>query len=152
MNRHRNLSRALAAGAFAIFGTLAQAQSSSTPANPNANVNFVSGGVGLAARQEMLAQANQYNLHLEFAVAPEGEYLSDVDVSIADTRGATLLSTRTQGPWLLARLPAGNYTVNARYGEITRQQSVVVGAGRRHVVMRFPQTSEQLAVSPAKPR
>ena len=143
MKRYRNLSMAIVAGALSLGSTLAFAQ-----AAPRSGVDFVTGGVGLAARQEMLAQAGQYNLHLEFAVAPEGEYLSDVEVSIADPRGSTVLSTRTDGPWLLARLPTGSYTVNARYGGTVRQQQVTVGGGRRHVVIRFPQSSEQVASAP----
>ncbi|MCC6534765.1 MAG: carboxypeptidase regulatory-like domain-containing protein [Burkholderiales bacterium] len=113
----------------------------------NANVEFTTGGVGLNARQEMLAHASPYNLHLEFAEASDGEYVSDVEVNIADARGANVLSTRTDGPWLLAKLPAGSYTVSARYGNALKRQQVTVGAGRRHLVVRFPamDAAEQLA-------
>jgi hypothetical protein len=139
-NRNRILTMALAACMFTGAGSVAAAQAAGS-----AGVDFVSGGVGLIARQEMQSHAGQYNLHVEFAAAPEGEYVSDVDVSIVNSRGANLLSTRTQGPWLMARLPAGTYTVNARYGGSTRQQQVTVGGGRKHLVMRFPQSREQVA-------
>ena len=138
-NRKRILTMTLAACLFTGAG-IAAAQSGG-----GAGVDFISGGVGLMARQEMQSQAGKYNLHLEFAAAPEGEYVSDVDVSIVDSKGSNLLSTRTQGPWLMARLPAGTYTVNARYGGSTRQQQVSVGGGRKHLVMRFPQSREQIA-------
>ena len=139
-NRKRILTMTFAACIFSAAGSVAAAQSGS-----GAGVDFVSGGVGLMARQEMQSQAGQYNLHLEFAAAPEGEYVSDVVVSIVDSKGSNLLSTRTQGPWLMARLPAGTYTVNARYGGSTRQQQLTVGGGRKHFVMRFPQSREQVA-------
>jgi hypothetical protein len=137
------------ASSLAAFGGLAQAQTTSpaarsATASPS-GVAFMTGGVGLVARQELASQAGQYNLHLEFAYAPEGEYLSEVQVDINDARGNNLLSTRTDGPWLLARLPAGSYTVKATYGGVTRSQQVTVGGGKRHLVMRFPASVENMA-------
>ncbi|MPZ42666.1 MAG: carboxypeptidase regulatory-like domain-containing protein [Betaproteobacteria bacterium] len=142
------------ASSFAIVGSMAQAQSgqpqSGQPARSDASrsasgVEFTSGGVGLAARQQLAAQSGQYNLQLEFAYAPEGEYLSAVQVDIADARGNNVLSTVTDGPWLMARLPAGNYTVKAQFSGETRTQQVNVGPGKRRVVMRFPASVEQQA-------
>lgn len=141
----------LAASMLAAFAGGAQAQSAAqsneparTAAARSGSVDFLSGGVSLEARQELAAQAKQYNLHLEFAYAPEGEYLSEVQVDIADSRGNNVLSTRTQGPWLLAKLPAGNYTVTAKFGDTVRKQQVNVGAGKRHLVMRFPAKVETM--------
>lgn len=147
MNR-KPLAVLIIASSLAAFGTLAQAQSS--PMNRSdtrsaAGVEFTTGGVGLAARQQLASQSGQYNLHLEFAYAPEGEYLSEVQVDINDARGNSVLSTRTDGPWLLARLPAGNYTVKASFGNVTRTQQVNVGGGKRHLVMRFPAQVENMA-------
>jgi hypothetical protein len=137
------------ASSFVLAGGFAQAQSSQ-PARPDAShsasgVEFTSGGVGLAARQQLAAQSGQYNLQLEFAYAPEGEYLSAVQVDIADARGNNVLSTVTDGPWLMAKLPAGSYTVKAQFGGQTRSQQVKVGPGKHRVVMRFPASVEQQA-------
>jgi hypothetical protein len=106
---------------------------------------YISGGVGFGAREAMRAQAGQYNLHLEFVAGASGEYLSDVEVNVADARGNNVLSTRTEGPWLFARLPAGSYAVTVRYGGSTRTQHVNVGSGRTHVVMRFSSLDEHMA-------
>jgi len=150
MNR-KPLAVLIIASSLAAFGTLAQAQSTqmnrseTRSAAGAAGVEFTSGGVGLAARQQLASQSGQYNLHLEFAYAPEGEYLSEVQVDINDARGNSVLSTRTDGPWLLARLPAGNYTVKASFGNVTRTQQVNVGGGKRHLVMRFPAQVENMA-------
>ena len=150
MNR-KPLAVLIIASSLAAFGTIAQAQSSpmnrsdTRSASSAAGVEFTSGGVGLAARQQLASQSGQYNLHLEFAYAPEGEYLSEVQVDINDARGNSVLSTRTDGPWLLVRLPAGNYTVKASYGDVTRTQQVNVGGGKRHLVMRFPAQVENMA-------
>lgn len=136
-------SKALAS-ALATAAFLSLAPTGAGAAERAGDVAFTSGGVSLGARQALLAEAGQYNLHLEFAAAPEGEYLSDVDVDVVDARGRNVLSTRTQGPWLMAKLPAGNYGITARYGGTTRSQSVVVGQGRRHAVIRFPALNEQV--------
>jgi hypothetical protein len=148
---HKPLATLLVASSLALAG-LAQAQSGqptrSDPAPSDTSrsasgVEFISGGVGLNARQQLAAQSGQYNLQLEFAYAPEGEYLSAVQVDIADARGNSVLSTTTDGPWLMAKLPAGTYTVKARFGDVTRSQQVNVGPGKRRVVMRFPASVEQ---------
>jgi hypothetical protein len=151
MNR-KPLAVLIIASSLAAFGTLAQAQSSPTnrsdarsDTRSAAGVEFTSGGVGLAARQQLASQSGQYNLHLEFAYAPEGEYMSEVQVDINDARGNNVLSTRTDGPWLFARLPAGNYTVKASFDNVTRSQQVNVGGGKRHLVMRFPAQVETTA-------
>ena len=146
MNR-RPLAALVVASSLVLCGSLAQAQSSPRGDSRSAsNVEFTSGGVGLAARQQLASQSGQYNLHLEFAYAPEGEYLSEVQVDISDSRGNSVLSTRTDGPWLLAKLPAGIYTVKARYGDVTRTQQVNVGGGgKRHLVVRFPAQVEHMA-------
>ena len=148
MNR-KPLAVLIIASSLAAGGGLTQAQTTS-PAARSATatapgVSFMTGGVGLVARQELASQSGQYNLHLEFAYAPEGEYLSEVQVEINDARGNNVLSTRTDGPWLLARLPAGSYTVKASYGSTTRTQQVTVGGGKRHLVMRFPASVENTA-------
>jgi hypothetical protein len=139
MLRHLKVRSLTAATALVFTSALAFAQSAE-----RGGVPFTSGGVGLEARQQMLAKASQYTLHLEFAEATDGEFVSGVEVTIASARG-NLLSTRTDGPWLLAQLPPGSYTVTARYGGNVRQQQVSVGQGRRHLVMRFPQASDQVA-------
>ena len=139
------------ASSLVALGGLAQAQSSAPARGDTARsasgVEFTTGGVGIEERQRLASLAGQYNLQLEFAYAPEGEYLSDVQVEITDARGNTVLSTRADGPWLLARLPAGNYTVKARFGDVTRTQQVNVGGGKRRVVMVFPRSVEQLDVA-----
>ena len=155
MNLNReSLTVLVVASSFALAGGLAQAQSDpsarSQTSSSASGVEFTSGGVGVSARQQLAAQSDQFNLQLVFAYAPEGEYLAAVKVDIADARGKNVLSTTTDGPWLLARLPAGSYTVKAQFGDVTRTQQVSIGPTKRRVVMRFPAsvTQEQAARMP----
>ena len=133
------------------LGGAAHAQSGDgSPMRTASGIEYVTGGVGLQSRQQLAAQAGQYNLQLEFAYGPQGEYLADVQVDITDAKGASVLSTRTDGPWLLAKLPAGTYTVKASFGDVTRTQKVNVGAGKRRLVMVFPASvsKQDVASSP----
>jgi hypothetical protein len=81
---------------------------------------FMSGGVGTDERDQMMQQANQYNLALTFA-APSGDYLSDVNVVISDQRGNEILNTTSSGPLFYAELPNGRYNVRATYNGQTHE-------------------------------
>ncbi len=67
---------------------------------------FMSGGVGLEERQQMLKMAPGYDLKLAFADR-RGDYLSDVVVTVDDAHGKQVLSTTTAGPWLYISRPPG---------------------------------------------
>jgi hypothetical protein len=103
------------------------------------NVTYVSGGIGLDAIAQMESMASQYNLKLVFALR-SGEYLSDVGVSIANTAGRTVLDTKSEGPWFLAKLPPGNYQVVATFAGKSERRTIAVGGGLRTADFRW--TSE----------
>src|ERR1043166_8346851 len=75
---------------------------------------YMSGGVGSDERDQMMEQANQYELMLSFA-APSGDYLSDVNVVITDRKGNEIVNTTSSGPLFYAELPLGRYDVKATY-------------------------------------
>jgi hypothetical protein len=85
------------------------------------------------------AAARQYPLTLEFAIkhTPRAEYTANVHVTITDAQGQRLLDTRSDGPFLLAKLPAGQYTVMAeRHGQ-TLARTVV----SPHLILPTPYSS-----------
>jgi hypothetical protein len=101
-------------------------------------VSYRSGGVGDDEAKAMQEIARQYPLELEF-VAHEGNghaaFLADVDVAIRDGGGNLVLQTTTDGPFLLARMPAGRYLVTAKYDNAQRIRHISVPAhGGRRVV------------------
>lgn len=119
--RHRNWILALS---VALAATSSHAQQ-------GGDADIVSGGIGVNARDELAAKARDYPLKLVFALASR-EYLSDVDVEI--TGGGRKLAHRAEGPWLFARLPAGQYTIRATFNGQTQTKSVAVGAKGQKVV------------------
>jgi hypothetical protein len=90
-------------------------------------VSYVSGGVGADSIDRLNSLARDFNLKLVFALK-SGSYVSDVGVVIADAAGKTVLATTSEGPWLLTRLPAGNYQIVATFAGNTVTRQVAVGA------------------------
>lgn len=88
-------------------------------------VKFVSAGVG--DDDPLLATKKDYNLHLLFAKKGSGEYLADVNVSVQDAAGSTLVSTMAGGPLFFARLPPGNYRISVEFEGKPLGKSVSLG-------------------------
>jgi hypothetical protein len=57
-----------------------------------------------------------------------GSYLSDIDVTITSGAGRSVLTVRTEGPFLFVRLPAGRYQIRAQTRHITETRKIQVPA------------------------
>ncbi|HEX8989216.1 MAG TPA: carboxypeptidase-like regulatory domain-containing protein [Rhodocyclaceae bacterium] len=101
-------------------------------------VSFRTGGIGEDESKAMQQAAHQYPLELEFVSRSgdsAGGYLADVDVAIRDAHGSPVLQTRADGPFLLAKLPPGRYTVTAQYQASQLSRRVEIPAhGAQHVL------------------
>lgn len=92
-------------------------------------ISYVSGGVGLEERQCLAPMERDYNLKMVFALKSR-PYLADEMVKIQDQQGNEVFQRMADGPWLLVKLPAGNYKVTvSREGHTTEVRNVVVGNG-----------------------
>jgi hypothetical protein len=126
---------AFAASALADEGTL-------PPERSQGSVTYVSGGIGKDESDAMKQAASRYSLAIEMAspASPRAQYVADVKIDIRDQRGATVLSTVSDGPILLANLPPGRYTVTATKNGASQQRDIVVGSGARpRVMFSFPE-------------
>lgn len=124
---------------FALFflSTVALAQGLQEKTT-DAGVRYLSGGVGETEIQAMRDAAPRYNLSLLMA-ARDGSYLSNVDVKIQQKGGKPVLATVTEGPMLLADLPAGSYTLTATAEGRTLNEKIALAKGQhRRVVLRWP--------------
>jgi hypothetical protein len=100
------------------------------------SITYVSGGFGIDERQAMDAVAKDYNLKLIFAEKGSGAYLADAKVSIVGMKGQKILDAVSNGPWFMARLPAGHYTITAAIeGKSLVRKATVTGG--RHSQVRF---------------
>lgn len=92
---------------------------------------FVTGGVGLEERSEMLASKPDYNVRMTFATRGSGEYRSDVQVEISDSKGTVNMHARDAGPLMFVNLEPGRYrvTATAADGQVQRRE-LQMQAGR----------------------
>jgi len=130
-------SRLLAFSMAAIFlgsaSLVSAAGSTDSVVQTAANVSYVSGGVGTESLDQLGAMSSQFNLKLVFALK-SGEYLSGVQVAITDAKGKSMLDTTSEGPWLMTKLPAGNYRVVATVAGKAEKRQVAVGGTKLKTV------------------
>ena len=125
----------LAATMVAMLATVqAPAQENMVTQN---NVSFVSGGVGVDSRERLQAQEKDFNLKLVFALV-EGNYLADINVNVKDAAGKTLVEHVADGPFFMAKLPAGAYSVTVGNNGQTQTRKVKVGDRLRTEYFRWP--------------
>jgi hypothetical protein len=111
-------SKRMIGGLFGVFfGCMsvssAAAMSADLPkTKTHAGVAYLSGGVGVDEREALQRMSKGDNVQLIFA-ARDGEYLSDVNVTITNSEGHKVLEAVSQGPWFFMKLPAGKYSVTA---------------------------------------
>lgn len=99
-------------------------------------VSYISGGICITGVQEMKDLAKDYVLELvlvEKTDAYEKEnYIADVMVTIKDAKENIVLSTSTEGPFLLANLPNGRYEITADYNGIVKTRVVNISSKKHN--------------------
>src|SRR5262245_46187532 len=104
-------TRLIAVSALAVlsWGLPAYAQGQKPAAEPmpaeqgktGDRVAYVSGGVGDDSQDRMASLGRDYNLKLMFTLN-EGNYLADVGVAVADSRGNKVIDDVSNGPFFFA--------------------------------------------------
>jgi hypothetical protein len=116
----------------------AMTNASLPPEHTNGPVTYISGGIGADRSVEMRREASKFPLGLEFVQGKKEQhaiYLANVQVTIKDAAGKILLATRAEGPYLLAKLPDGRYTINAEHAGRSETRSVNVERGKHEMVV-----------------
>jgi hypothetical protein len=135
MKIRRRIAGTLIAAPFVVSGLpAAAAPANALPAaHMKGEISYVTGGVGQDQAAAMMHAAKNYPLELEFVkrAKPRDEYLADIKVQIMDQHDRTMLDTTADGPFLLAKLPAGKYTISAADGNKIEKRTVEV-AGKEH--------------------
>lgn len=97
-------------------------------------VPHVSGGVGLDEREVMTGMIGRYNLRLEFA-KQNRDYLGDVTVAL---KGPVTFESVSDGPWLMVKLPPGEYGLTAVSEGVSKSETVSVPAtGLKTLVLHW---------------
>ncbi len=99
-------------------------------------VTFITGGSAKDEAAAFRAAMSRHALGIEFARAgaPRGALPADVHVSLIDHRGRIVLQTVSDGPFLLADLLTGTYTIRAACnGQVKTQTVTILPDQHRHV-------------------
>jgi hypothetical protein len=128
-----------ASAATASDATAYQAAAVPRPAaSVQPGVPVLSGGVGASDRAMIESQQQNYSLKLVYS-GQGGAFLSDVNVNVYNKAGEQVLSTVTNGPILLAKLPAGTYKVTSIASGIEKSQNITVADnGLKTVQVSYP--------------
>lgn len=109
---------------------LALAAAASLAAPPaRAEPAYISGGIGQQESELIESRQADYNLHMVFSEGPKNNYVTNVTLRIADSRGRTVLALDDAGPLTNVALPPGRYSVSTRYGPHERIHAIDVKAG-----------------------
>jgi hypothetical protein len=143
MMKTRFPKAALAAslGALMVGSALARSAAALPPVHASGSVAYLSGGIGQDEARAIERASRQWPLTLEFAVKEKqhAEFAADVTVAVRDAQGHTALATRAKGPFLLARLTPGAYTVDATFAGMALHRKVVIAHGHpAHAVFVWP--------------
>ncbi len=94
-------------------------------------VSYITGGIGEDESAAFKQAATAFPLEMLFVqkARPRDEFLADVRVSVRDRAGNLMLETIAEGPFLLAKLPDGKYTIDAEYGGERKRHSVDIRSG-----------------------
>jgi len=109
------------------------------PEQHQGRVDYITGGKGAAEADSVKRAAQDFPLELVF-VEKDGatkEQIYDNPVVIRDAAGNVVFAGRTDGPYFLARLPAGRYTVTTHWDSWSFTKPVTIGtdAGERQRVV-----------------
>ena len=116
----RNILQRSGAAFVALIGAAmslhAVAADGALPPERQAGVaSYRSGGIGEAESQRFEAAFRRYPLIVQLfeATGVRDEYTADARVKITDAKGELVLDEKADGPFMLVRLPAGDYRVGA---------------------------------------
>lgn len=131
--RRLELRLAWAAAALALAAAGASYAQGTLPApQTSGGIEYVTGGFGDEMAEAFKKAESSYPLALTFAEDAGGgsrPYVADVHVVVKDEAGKVVLDVPSVGPYFLARLQPGSYSVDATYMGKTQTQNVAIGQG-----------------------
>jgi hypothetical protein len=143
MARRRWALCTLAAALCGATGAFAAPETTMPRESAHGVVRYISGGVGTEEQEAMQRVAPSYPLELQFVVVGDTDwnrpvYTADVGVTIRDRAGQIVLDTTAAGPFMLAWLPGGEYTISAEDdGRVTTRHVRIDEGKHRKIVFAW---------------
>ena len=102
-------------------------------------MTYRTGGTKAEEEQALKRVAADYPLELVFVerFGRKESYVTDMPVRIVDEHGKVVFDGQAQGPYFLAKLPKGRYTVSTRWDAFSSSRPVTVGKERQRVVFAW---------------
>jgi hypothetical protein len=120
--------------AFAV--QVDDAAKSNVASSPQAEVSWISGGVGDEAMTEMHKLAAAYNVRL-MITGPQGNYRAGIPFKITRQNGLLMVSGVTEGPLLYLKLPAGHYQIAVELDGAWQTRRVQASGSGKATNVRF---------------
>lgn len=122
---------ALCVGALMLGANLVQAATNLPPIHRSGRIEYLTGGIGLDESTAIQSASKEWPLTLEFAIRDKksADFAADVNVVVSDTHHHPELKVTSGGPFLLAKVKPGKYTVAATLAGKTLHKQVVVTTG-----------------------
>lgn len=118
----QSFSKMLVLAALAATVTTAASSAERGP------IPMLSGGVGLDSAAQIKLREKEFNFKLVITLI-EGDYVFGARVSIS-AAGKVIATHVADGPFFLARLPAGSYSVTLDYAGQSQTRKMVLRADR----------------------
>lgn len=127
-----SMTLAIAVSALLLAAPLVHAATDLPPTQHGGGIDYVTGGIGSDESTAIRQASRSWPLTLEFAVqdGQRAGYAADVAVELRDAHHRALLKLRSDGPFVLAKVPPGRYTVDATLNGKTLHQAIMVSADR----------------------
>lgn len=130
------LKKSLIAAAVSAYMLAGASFANSTTALPplqhSGAHSYVTGGIGLDESSAFRRAMNDWPLSLRFAEKDgmKARYVADVQVHVTDENGKTAISAKSEGPFMLIKVPAGTYKIDATLGGQSLHQRAEVKNGQ----------------------
>lgn len=108
---------------------------------PQAEIPWMSGGIGDEARDEMRKATASYNVHIIFSTQ-QGSYLANVPFSVSRRSGSDIISGVSEGPLLYIKLPPATYRISAKIDGAWQSKQIQVGGADQQMRTAFVSKGE----------
>ena len=145
------LSAVLASASTAVFSSVPDVppayRAYLPPEQHVGEVTYVAGGLSPQEANAIKRASQDYPLELVFRQTVDGKVkdLYDVPVKITDASGKVVFDAHSPGPYLIARLPKGRYTVTAHWDDWDFSKDVTIGGDRDRVVFAWERGTPNVA-------
>ncbi|CAN5920339.1 carboxypeptidase-like regulatory domain-containing protein [soil metagenome] len=141
--RTNRIARSMAAGLLAA-GAMVAAQAVPLPhEHHEGSITYVSGGVSEGDAAAFRQAQRQYPLSIELVekAGAHNEFTADARIRVLGADGVLVLDAKADGPFMLVRLPAGRYKVEATLAGHTVESKplTVLAKGSTHAMIVFPE-------------